>query len=197
MILTLAVILRLLFCLIRHQGHALDQIAAIELKSAWLALLGLALQWPLLRAPAGPTHDLEVQQLLFLLSHLFLLLFVWRNRHQAGILLVGLGVIGNLIVIVANNGFMPITPETLVQINPGSTLGQWPVGIHYGYSKDIILSRSETALWILSDILVLPPPFPKPAAFSLGDLFITAGIVVLLQGPGLLPRMSTIEPQSV
>jgi hypothetical protein len=117
MILSLAVILGLVVCFVRHRGHVLDQIAAIELKSAWLALLGLALQWPLLRAPAGPAQNLGVQQALFLLSHLLLLLFVWLNRRQVGVLLVGLGVVCNLVVILANGGFMPITPQTLVRIN--------------------------------------------------------------------------------
>jgi hypothetical protein len=90
---------------------------------------------------------LAAQQVLFLLSHLFLLVFVWRNRQMRGIQIVGLGVICNLLVIVANGGFMPVTPETLLQINPGSTLEQWPAGIHYGYSKDIILLRDQVKLW--------------------------------------------------
>ena len=115
-----------------------------------------------------------VQQALFLLSHLLLLGFVWRNRRLPGIQIVGLGVMCNLLVIAANGGLMPITPETLVQINPGSTLAQWPVGAHYGHSKDIILLRAEIRLWALSDILVIPPPFPRPTAFSLGDLLIAS-----------------------
>jgi hypothetical protein len=82
---------------------------------------------------------------------------------------------------------MPIAPQTLVHINPGSTLDQWPVGYHYGNSKDVILLQQDTTMWVLSDILVLPPPFPWPAAFSVGDLVIALGIVVLLQGPVYIP----------
>jgi hypothetical protein len=114
---------------------------------------------------------------------LLLLAFVWRNRQIRGIRIVGVGVICNFVVVVANGGFMPISPETLVQINPDSALAHWPSGYHYGYSKDLILLREETRLWALSDVLALPPPFPWPAALSLGDLLIALGIVVLLQGP--------------
>jgi hypothetical protein len=91
---------------------------------------------------------------------------------------------------------MPVTPETLVQINPGSTLVQWPIGAHYGYSKDIILLREDVRLWALSDILVIPPPFPRSAAFSLGDLLIAVGIVVLLQGSGIAkPDAAGTDPR--
>ncbi len=183
MILSAAVVVGLAVSLIRFRGRTFQRLAAIPLRLTWLALLALALQWPLLRVPTGPTHGLRVQQALFLLSHLLLLAFVWQNRRLTGIQIVGLGVICNLITIVANGGFMPITPQTLVQINPSTTLEQWPTGLHYGYSKDLILARSDIRLWVLSDILILPPPFPWPTAFSIGDLLIAVGIVVLLANP--------------
>lgn len=191
MILTLAVVLGFAASLVRHRGRVFSQIGAIPLRSAWLALLALALQWPLLRAAAGPTGGLSVQMALFLLSHVLLLAFIWRNRRLIGVLIAGLGVFCNLLVIILNGGLMPVTPETLTAINVGSKPEQWPVGEHYGYSKDIILVRSETKLWALSDILVIPPPFPKPFAFSLGDLLIAVGIVVLLQGPSTSPEPAT------
>lgn len=194
MILTLAVVLGFAASLVRHQGRTFSQIASIPLRSAWLALLALVLQWPLLRASTGPTQSFSVQRALFILSHLFLMAFMWRNRRLAGVLVAGLGVMCNFVVIVINGGFMPITPETLVEINPGSTAEQWPVGDHYGYSKDMILHRQETKLWAFSDIFVLPPPFPKPVAFSLGDLLIAVGIVILLQGSSTSLEPATAPP---
>jgi hypothetical protein len=187
MILALAVVLGFVASLARYRKNTFNHIATIPLRWAGLAPLALALQLPLLRAPAGSIQHLRTQQVLFLLSHLLLLLFVWRNRRLWGIQILGIGVLCNLAVIVANSGFMPITPETLVQINPTSTLAQWHLGAHYGYSKDIILSHEATRLWALSDILVLPHPFPRPTAFSLGDLLIATGIVALLQGHVRLP----------
>ena len=182
MILATAVILGLLGSLVRHGRDAFQRVARIPLHSAWLALVAVALQIPLLRAPPGPTQDLGVQRALYLASFLLLLAFVWRNRRIPGILIVGIGVICNLLVILLNGGFMPITPETLVEINPGSTVEQWPVGTHYGYSKDVIELQHATRFWALSDTLVVPPPLPRPTAFSVGDLVIAAGIVVLMQG---------------
>ncbi len=184
MILAVAVALGLIISLVRYRGHTFQHIASIPLQGAWLVLLALLLQWPLLASPVGAVQRLRMQQALLVLSHLLLLVFVWQNRGLAGVQIMGLGVVGNLLVILANGGFMPITPDTLVHINPGSTWGQWPVGAHYGYSKDLILLREQTRLWALSDILVLPPPFPRPTAFSLGDGLIAIGVVVLLLNPG-------------
>jgi len=180
MILAMAVILGLALSLARH-GPGAFQFADLQLRGLWLAPLALALQVPLLRMPFCPAEEVLVPQVLFLLSHVLLLAFVWLNRQYDGSLLVGLGIVYNLAVILANGGLMPITPETAARINPGASLEQCTIGYHYGFSKDIILPREETRLWLMSDVLVLPAPFPWPTAFSLGDLLIGAGIVGLLQ----------------
>lgn len=182
MILALAVGLGLLASLVRYRGRAFQRIVAIPLRLVWLAPLAVLLQLPLLRSPSGPVEQVRLQQALFLASHVLLLAFVWRNRRLPGALIVGVGLLCNLLVIWGNGGLMPIAPETLVKINPGSSLEQWPAGLHYGYSKDVILIRENTRLWALSDILALPPPWPWPAAFSAGDVAIAAGIALLLQG---------------
>jgi hypothetical protein len=183
MILAAAVALGLAVSLARHGSRAFGQIAAIRLRSAWLAILALALQLPLLRASAGAIEDLRPHRVLLLLSYLLLLLFVWRNRRRGAILIVGVGLVCNLLVILTNRGFMPITPQILVRINPTDSAQQWLEGTHYGYSKDIILAQEDTRLWLLSDVLAVPPPFPWPTAFSVGDLILAAGIVVLLAAP--------------
>ncbi len=190
MILSLAVILGLIASVIRHRSETASQIASISLRSPWLVLFALVLQVPLLWAPFGPTQQVTATQVAFLFSHLPLLTFIWLNRRILGIRIAGIGVLCNLLVVLSNYGFMPITPQTLVRINPGSALDQWTLGFHYGRSKDIILLQQDTTLWVLSDILVLPPPFPWPTAFSLGDLLLAVGIIITLQGPVSLPRLA-------
>jgi hypothetical protein len=199
MILALAVFLALAAGLARHGPGAVARIRSLPLRAVWLAPLALALQIPLLRTPFCPAQELVGPQILFLLSHLFLVAFVWLNRRLPGVWLIGLGVACNLVVIVANNGLMPIAPETVIRINPGASLEQCIVGYHYGYSKDVILPVEQTRLWLLSDALVLPAPFPWPTAFSLGDLLLAAGIVWLLQGARYEPvsaRLSAAAPRT-
>ncbi len=192
MMLALAAALGLIISLLRHRGRTPQQIAAISLRSTWLVLVALAMQWPMLSSPVGETDRLGVQRVLLILSHLVLLVFVWQNRQMVSVQFVGLGVLFNLLAIVANGGFMPITPEMLARVVPGKPPEYWLVGAHYGYSKDIILRPEQIRLGPLTDTLLLPSPFPKPTAFSLGDVLIGIGVIALLQGPGRL-RASPVE----
>ena len=195
MILAAAVIVGPAASLLRHRRRTLSRIASIPLRSAWLVLLALALQLPLLRAAPASIQDLRVQQALFLLSYPLLLVFVWRSRRLGAILIVGLGIACNLVVVVANGGWMPISPEALTRINPGSVVEQWPTETHYNHSKDIILARKDTRLRALSDALIAPPPFPWPTAFSVGDLVIAIGVVFLLLAPEwMVERRNGREP---
>jgi hypothetical protein len=177
MILALAVAVGLAGALLRYRKDALNRIAALPLRFSWILILAIILQIPLLRAPAVPPHDLRLQQALLFLSYLLLLVFVFLNWRMSGILLAGVGMGLNLLAILANGGFMPVTAQTLVRINPGSQVQDWTVGMHYPGSKDVIRLPQEIYFWLFSDLLVLPPPFPLPTAFSLGDLLIGLGIV--------------------
>jgi hypothetical protein len=177
MILAFAVAVGLAGAFLRYRSDALNRIAALPLRFAWILLLAIILQIPLLRAPAVSPHELRLQQALLLLSYLLLVAFVILNRRNPGIRVVGAGLGLNLLAILANGGFMPVTAQTLVRINPGSQLQDWSAGMHYPGSKDVIRLPQEIYFWVFSDLLVLPSPFPLPTAFSLGDLVIAVGII--------------------
>ena len=181
MILVFAVLVSFLIGLIRTGGRV-GGLSRIHLKSTGLVFAALALQIPLLRSSAKSLQEpFPLASILFLASCPLLLVFIWRNRRIAGSWLLGLGVILNFLAIAANGGFMPISPDTLVRLKPSTLPHQWETGYHRHHSKGIILATSDTLLWELSDIFVLPPPFPLPTAFSIGDVFIAVGIFVLLQ----------------
>lgn len=181
MILVLGVVVSLLVGVVRTRGD-ISGLARLRLRSPGLVFIAIVLQIPMLRYPAGSVRSpFPPVSMLFLLSCLLLLVFAWRNRYLAGTWMLGLGVTLNMLAIVGNGGFMPISPETLARLSPGSLPDQWETGYHRQHSKGIILSRPETFLWELSDIFVLPSPFPLPAALSLGDVFITGGVFLLLQ----------------
>ncbi|MDF1515730.1 MAG: DUF5317 domain-containing protein [Anaerolineae bacterium] len=119
-----------------------------------------------------------------IVSQLMLLAFVWLNRKQRGFWALGLGLALNFLVIAANGGWMPISPQTLLRLHPEMHLDNWTIGERLGASKDIVLPFSSMALPMLADRIVFPPFFSRGLAYSLGDMFIALGAFLLLFSVG-------------
>jgi hypothetical protein len=95
------------------------------------------------------------------------------------VLAVGLGL--NLVVIVANGGFMPLPVETARSLLPQAVYDQLQVGSRLGSgSKDVLLPESSIVFPWLADRFGSPASFPRPFAFSLGDILIAVGVIWLL-----------------
>jgi hypothetical protein len=151
----------------------LTALADLPVCHLWLAPLALVLQLPLMRAPAASTaSELLVPRLAFGASYVLLGCALWANRRLPGVPWLAAGVFLNGLVIMANGGWMPIAPGTVMALDDSS----WLVGAHHGASKDVVLFPSVTHLWFLSDIFVIPRPFPWPTAFSIGDILIVTGV---------------------
>ncbi len=174
MVLVLAVLAGLLAGQARawYRGRPLSPPA---LRRVWLVPVAFLPQWLAFNLAAG--QDLVPDQLaalVLVVSQLLLLLFAWCNRDRPGFWALGLGLGLNLLVISLNNGFMPISPETLKQLFTTFPRG-WELGGRLGGSKNILLPAAGTHLVWLSDRFLLPSWFPGRVAFSLGDALIAAG----------------------
>jgi hypothetical protein len=179
MILILAVMAGFLAALLRA-SYFRQPLQPPALNSVWLVVVAFVPQWLAFHwvttARLMPT---SLSATLLVLSQALLLLFVWRNRRQPGLLLLGAGVALNLAVIAANGGLMPIFPEVATRLAPGAT-GTWAIGERMWLSKDIVLPASATRLPWLADRFLLPGWLPLRAAYSLGDVLIALGAFRLL-----------------
>lgn len=108
-----------------------------------------------------------------------LLGFAWLNRNLAGMKILFIGAVLNFTVIVANRGFMPISPQTASQLTSEEIISDIPLGTRFG-TKDILLLPEDTRFEILADRFLTPSWFNYPVAFSLGDVFLAIGIFWLL-----------------
>ena len=130
------------------------------------------------------------QEVLFLASHLLLLAAVWANRDLAGVKWIGLGLLLNLAVMIANGGWMPVAPEAIVKVGYTGLAPSLEPGMRVYSSKNIILPAEQTRLQFLSDIFILGRPFPVPSVFSPGDVVVAVGVWALIQS-AMLGRESS------
>ena len=154
------------------------------LRKPWLVIIAFLPQFINLYLPATRTWVSDDWAAVSLIASMTLLLvFCWFNRRLSGVRLLALGLAINLLVIVANGGFMPISPQTASRLVLPETLARFVIGDRFGY-KDILLLPVQTRLIWLSDFLLPPEGFPYQVAFSLGDLFVAAGAFWLMVAQG-------------
>jgi len=189
-VILIALCLALLLGLMALGGRASD-LTHVQVKWGWLAPLAFLMQAYLIFFPAERAGDvLSPRSLLLVASHVLLFVVIWQNRHLSGIKVIGLGLLLNSLVMIVNGGFMPITPETLVQIGYDGNASQLETGYIVGRTKNVVAEPGEASLWFLSDVMVIPRPFPIPTALSLGDLLIVLGVFFFLREAMFLHKVS-------
>lgn len=180
MILAAAVLVAVIIGFAR--GGSLQRLASLPFRWGWVAIVAFGLQIYLIYFPEPVSAGLVSPRVgLLVLSYLMLIAVVWQNRALPGIGLIGAGLLANFAVMLLNGGYMPITTEALTQVGHARNAFGSEAGARVLATKDIVLPREATIAWWLSDIFVLPPPFPIPSVFSVGDMLIALGVFWLLQ----------------
>lgn len=166
-----------------------------DLHLVWLVPIAFLPQWLAFYLPITrrlPTDSVSAAALVS--SQALLLVFAWSNRNQPGFWALGIGLALNLSVIVLNGGLMPVSPEVVAQLVPDTSADAWQVGERVGWN--VVLPKTSTRLWWLSDHLLLPPWFPSRKALSTGDVLIAVGAFWYLWSLGG-PEQTTQEKRSL
>jgi len=167
-------------------GRSWSKLASLSLRCSWLIPIALSLQ---VVAFSSQFEDLGWSERfgppLYVFSILLLLLAVGLNLHLMGMRILGLGLLLNFLVIAANGGYMPVSPDNLER---AGLLHQAELLRARGRFSNSTLLADQTRLPFLADIFFIPPPLPLHNVFSLGDVFIAIGGFLLamraMQGKG-------------
>jgi hypothetical protein len=143
-------------------------LASLRIRWSGAILAGLLAQVALFTDLAASRVG-DLGPVLYVASTVLVLAAIIRNRAIPGMPVVIAGAACNLAAIVANGGYMPAGRSALEAL---------------GKSVPTIYSNSaavpDPALWFLTDIFALPRWLPFANIFSLGDVLIGTGIVLVI-----------------
>ena len=156
----------------RLLGGRVRNLERIRFEWWQLALAGLFVQLALFADPIQERIGAE-GPFIYVASTFVVMAALLRNLRLRGLGIIAIGAGLNLLVIVANGGFMPSSAHVWLELTGVAAV---PVA-HY---SNVVLIGPDTLLPFLGDIFVFPRPLPMATAFSVGDALIALGAVVFL-----------------
>ena len=184
---TITVVLSIIAALLCRGSFA--SLAKVDFHGIWLLTIAILLRFFLYYQGAmGAVWVEQWVPYLLTLSYGMLLFVVWLNREKLGVVLFGLGTLANYTVIAANSWRMPISRSGLIATDQADMIDYLEGPADYVHG----LLDEGTRLIFLSDIFYVPRPFPRPTVFSIGDVFIMAGVFLLI-----FTMMSAKLPRSI
>ena len=164
-------------------GGSPSRLGDLRIKWGSLIALGMASQVLLFSTPIGNLLG-DGAALVYIASNVAVLGAVATNLAIPGLGFVLAGGASNMLAILANGGYMPVSTDAL------AAMGRLP---KEGYSNSV--PRTDVVLGPLTDIFTMPAWAPMANVFSIGDILIGVGagvaIVAAMHGRGpLAPRIS-------
>ena len=151
-------------------GGRLSRVTDVRLRWAYLPVAAFVVQVLILEVldlSAGAAAAVHVA------TYVPLAVFFVANRRHPGLVLLILGVAANGLVIAANDGVMPADAEARERAGIPDSEGF--------ENSDVV---EDARLPWLGDVLAWPEPLPFANVFSIGDVFVVAGVGVFLHQVG-------------
>jgi hypothetical protein len=145
----------------------LTAFADLKVRLAWLAPAGIGVQILILKVV--PSGAAGVHEGIHMLSYGLLGAFAWSNRRIPGVPVIMVGGLLNFIAIAANGGVMPADPD---------------IARHVAGAEGFVNSGAmeHPHLLFLGDVFATPQSWPMYNVFSVGDIVILLGVVMVLHG---------------
>ena len=149
-------------------GGRIEGLPGLHFRWPALAVAGLLVQ-VVLFTPTGDRLAGSLAPATYVASTLAVFAAVLRNVRLPGMAIVALGALSNLAAIAANGGAMPADPAALAA-----------AGLDGAASHTNSVVVPDPALRPRTDIFAIPAGVPLANVFSVGDVLIGVGIVVVI-----------------
>jgi hypothetical protein len=166
-------------------GGGIGRLADLRLRSLWLFYAAIGLQlvaYPSIVMPyAVPNRAATVLQVL---SYAALVAVTMINWRLPGMVIAGAGMLSNLAAILLNGGHMPALPAAMRAAGLSFT------GIH----NNSVAEAAPTLPWLV-DRFAAPHWLPGANVYSVGDMLIVLGVIVLVAA-GMGARIPFLRRES-
>jgi uncharacterized protein DUF5317 len=163
-------------------GGRLSAIAEVNVRAIGLFYVAILIQIVAFPSGALPWSIGDgTARVLWLVSYACLGAAAVANRQLRGAPVVALGMLLNLVAIVANNGHMPALPHALRE-----------AGIHSQLHNNSIASAEPNLSWLV-DRWATPGWIPLGNVYSIGDVILAVGAFVLVLSAMKVSRSSPLR----
>lgn len=170
------------------RGGKIKNIEHVNIKGWQLFIVSFLIEFVSLYfgAKTGTISDFVRSNFIYIhaVSYLILTTALILNYKSKSMMIILIGTLLNFIVIMANNGQMPVSGEHLKALGLIKNYEMLEAGSVLTHT----FVNGSTKLKILGDIIPIIKPYPFPKVISIGDIFLMLGIFTFLQGAMLKSR---------
>ena len=149
----------------------LKNLGNINLSSLYLVFIGYALDEIMhLMIKGGHLKVGTGTYFTDLLMYVLLFIFIYMNRKDFFVLIIGVGFLFNAVAILSNGGAMPVSPSAIAYVS-STHINPAAQGLY-------CLLGPDTKFWFFSDIYSVKAL--GHVVFSLGDIILSIGIILII-----------------
>jgi len=167
----------------KARGGKIKNIGNVNFRGWYLFIIGFIIEFAAVYINAKKIVNLsDIVSTYFVFIHGFsyILIFIGLilNFNKKSMMLIFIGALLNFMVIMANGGMMPVSGQELQDLGLFEELNNLSSEVRITHT----LLDDSTKLPILGDIISTPRFYPLSKIFSIGDIFISIGVFLFIQG---------------
>lgn len=157
----------------------LENLGKFMFKSSFLLVFSLILQIATsILIALGNQIAIQNKMILYIVSYIMLFIVLFLNLGRQSVWLILTGAIANFAAIVLNGGSMPIDVALLEKMGFENMLESFKMGAMPNY---INISDAYSFTAYLGKIFATPAFYPFKQVFTIGDILISLGLLILTQ----------------